>query len=58
VLVLHDIRGLDAAQIAKMLDSNILTVRTRLFYARREFEKLASEDPALAELFESKEVAP
>ena len=43
MLVLHDIRGMDAAQIAKTLGSNILTVRTRLFYARREFEKLAQE---------------
>ena len=57
VLVLHDIRGMDAAQIAKTLGSNILTVRTRLFYARREFEKLAQEDPALADYFQTKEAA-
>lgn len=51
VLVLHDLRGMEAAQIALLLGSNILTVRTRLFYARREFEKLASEDPSLSDYF-------
>jgi RNA polymerase sigma-70 factor (ECF subfamily) len=51
VLVLHDMRGMDAGRIAEMTDSNVLTVRTRLFYARREFEDLAGADPALAEYF-------
>jgi RNA polymerase sigma-70 factor, ECF subfamily len=51
VLVMHDLRGMEAAKIAEVLDTNILTVRTRLFYARREFEKLAAGDPALAEYF-------
>ena len=52
VLVLHDLQGVDAARIAELVGSNILTVRTRLFYARREFEALAKGDPALAEFFE------
>lgn len=51
VLVLHDLQGLEAAKIAEILDTNVLTVRTRLFYARREFEVLARQDPALAEFF-------
>lgn len=51
VLVMHDLRGMEAQKIAEVLDTNILTVRTRLFYARREFEKLAADDPALAEFF-------
>ena len=51
VLVMHDLRGMEAARIAEVLDTNILTVRTRLFYARREFEKLAAADPALSEFF-------
>ena len=51
VLVMHDLRGMEAARIAEVLDTNILTVRTRLFYARKEFEKLAANDPALAEFF-------
>ncbi len=51
VLVMHDLRGIDASEIAEALDTNVLTVRTRLFYARREFEKLAADDPALQEFF-------
>lgn len=52
VLVMHDLQGVDAQTIAQVLDTNILTVRTRLFYARRELEALAKDDPALAEFFE------
>ena len=51
VLVLHDLRGVEAGRIAELLDTNVLTVRTRLFYARREFEVLAAQDPSLAEFF-------
>jgi RNA polymerase sigma-70 factor (ECF subfamily) len=51
VLVMHDLQGVDAQRIAEVLDTNILTVRTRLFYARRELEALAKGDPALAEFF-------
>jgi RNA polymerase sigma-70 factor (ECF subfamily) len=40
VLYLHEIEGLDLKDIAYMVDSNPVTVRTRLFYARREFYKL------------------
>ena len=51
VLVLHDLQGVEAQRIAELLETNILTVRTRLFYARRELEALAKDDPALAEFF-------
>jgi RNA polymerase sigma factor (sigma-70 family) len=51
VLVMHDIQGVDAQTIAEVLGTNVLTVRTRLFYARREFEALAKDDPALADVF-------
>jgi RNA polymerase sigma-70 factor, ECF subfamily len=51
VLVMHDLRGMEASRIAEVLDTNILTVRTRLFYARRELEVLAASDPALEEFF-------
>jgi len=45
VLYLHEIEGLDLKEIAYVVDSNPVTVRTRLFYARREFYKvLAGED--------------
>ena len=51
VLVLHDLQGVEAAAIAEVLGTNVLTVRTRLFYARRELEVLAKADPALSEFF-------
>ena len=44
VLYLHEIEGLDLKEIAYLVDSNPVTVRTRLFYARREFYKLIAED--------------
>jgi len=44
VLFLHEIEGLDLKDIAYLIDSNPVTVRTRLFYARREFFKLLAED--------------
>ncbi len=46
VLYLHEIEGRDLKEIAYLVDSNPVTVRTRLFYARREFYKLISgKDP-------------
>src|ERR1044071_5536899 len=49
VLYLHEIEGLDLKEIAYLVDSNPVTVRTRLFYARREFYRLiAGEDPPAA----------
>ena len=51
VLVMHDLQGLEAQHIAEVLETNILTVRTRLFYARKEFEALAKNDAALSDFF-------
>jgi len=47
VLYLHEIEGLDLKEIAYLVDSNPVTVRTRLFYARREFYKLIAGDKAV-----------
>jgi RNA polymerase sigma-70 factor (ECF subfamily) len=44
VLFLHEIEGLDLKDIAYMVDSNPVTVRTRLFYARREFYRVLAAD--------------
>jgi len=46
VLYLHEIEGLDLKEIAYIVDAHPVTVRTRLFYARKEFYKklAASED--------------
>lgn len=44
VLYLHEIEGRDLKDIAYLLGSNAVTIRTRLFYAKREFYKLVAED--------------
>jgi RNA polymerase sigma-70 factor (ECF subfamily) len=46
VLYLHEIEGLDLKEIAYLVDSNPVTVRTRLFYAKREFYKIIAGEPA------------
>jgi RNA polymerase sigma-70 factor (ECF subfamily) len=46
VLYLHEIEGLDLKEIAYLVDSNPVTVRTRLFYARKEFYKVLAGEPA------------
>ena len=50
VFVLHELEGLSPGEIAKIVGSPVLTVRTRLFYARRELLALLAEEPALAGL--------
>lgn len=47
VFVLHDLEGVPAAEIADMVGAPVLTVRTRLFYARREVYAAMAKDPAL-----------
>ncbi len=50
VLYLHEIEGLDLKEIAYLVDSNPVTVRTRLFYARREFYRvIAGPDAVMPE---------
>jgi len=48
--VLHDLEGLSPAEIGKIVAAPVLTVRTRLFYARRELATLLREEPALKAL--------
>jgi len=43
VLYLHEIEGLDLKEIAYIVGAHPVTVRTRLFYARKELYKLALE---------------
>jgi RNA polymerase sigma-70 factor (ECF subfamily) len=50
VFVLHDIEGMSAAEVAEVVSAPVLTVRTRLFYARRELEAMLREEPALTAL--------
>ena len=44
VLYLHEIEGMDLKDIAYIVESNAVTVRTRLFYAKREFYRLLTAD--------------
>jgi RNA polymerase sigma-70 factor (ECF subfamily) len=50
VIVLHDIEGLPPVEIAAIVSAPVLTVRTRLFYARRELYAALANDPELASL--------
>jgi RNA polymerase sigma-70 factor (ECF subfamily) len=50
VFVLHELEGIAPAEIAEMVGAPVLTVRTRLFYARRELEAMLSDEPSLASL--------
>jgi len=52
VLVLHDLQGVPAGEIAKTLETNVLTVRTRLFYARKEFYDRIRHEPSFGEGWE------
>lgn len=53
VLVLHDFDGVAAKEIAETLDIPVLTVRTRLFYARKELYVAMRSHPALQSIAES-----
>ncbi len=50
VYILHDIEGLPPTEIATIVEAPVLTVRTRLFYARRELIKLMRRDPILCQV--------
>lgn len=50
VFILHEIEGQSPAEIAEIVDAPVLTVRTRLFYARRELAQMMRDEPALAHL--------
>ena len=50
VFVLHEIDGLSPLEIAKIVEAPVLTVRTRLFYARRELTAMIREEPDLGSL--------
>ncbi len=50
VFVLHELEGLSPAEISTVVEAPVLTVRTRLFYARKELCDLMANEPALAGL--------
>ena len=50
VFVLHELEGLPPIEIAAIVEAPVLTVRTRLFYARREICELMRDEPTLQTL--------
>ena len=48
--ILHEMEGMSPSDIAEAVKAPVLTVRTRLFYARRELGAMLREEPALATL--------
>ena len=50
VFVLHELEGIAPTEIATIVGAPVLTVRTRLFYARRELEAMLADEPSLASL--------
>jgi RNA polymerase sigma-70 factor (ECF subfamily) len=51
VFVLHELQGLSPLEIAEIVGAPVLTVRTRLFYARRELMSLIAHEPVLKHLY-------
>ena len=43
VVVLHDVQGLSHEETSRIMDCNVGTVRSRLFYARQQLQSLLSE---------------
>jgi RNA polymerase sigma-70 factor (ECF subfamily) len=43
VFIMHEVMGLSAKEIAEAVGANVLTVRTRLHYARKEFHQKVIE---------------
>src|SRR5437763_936362 len=43
VVTLHDVQGLSHEEIAEIMDCNIGTVRSRLFYARQQMQAYLSD---------------
>ena len=43
VVTLHDVQGLAHEEIAQIMDCNVGTVRSRLFYARQQLQALLSD---------------
>jgi RNA polymerase sigma-70 factor (ECF subfamily) len=43
VVTLHDVQGLSHEEIGKIMDCNVGTVRSRLFYARQQMQAYLSD---------------
>lgn len=49
VFILHELQGVEAKEIARILKIPTLTVRTRLFYARKAMYRMLMKDPTFKE---------
>lgn len=58
VFILHEIEGLSPGEIATIVGAPVLTVRTRLFYARRELLAAFRQDPNLSTLVQELDELP
>ncbi|MFH1437242.1 MAG: RNA polymerase sigma factor [Pseudomonadota bacterium] len=47
VFILHELHGVEAGEIARILKIPTLTVRTRLFYARKAIYRILVKEPSL-----------
>jgi RNA polymerase sigma-70 factor, ECF subfamily len=52
-LILHDFQGIGAEEVAAIVEAPVMTVRTRVFYARKELYAALAEEPALAGLLDT-----
>jgi RNA polymerase sigma-70 factor, ECF subfamily len=43
VVVLHDVQGMSHEEVAQVMECNIGTVRSRLFYARQQLQSLLTD---------------
>jgi RNA polymerase sigma-70 factor (ECF subfamily) len=50
VFVLHELEGIAPAEISKIVGAPVVTVRKRLFHARRELEAMLADEPSLAKI--------
>ena len=53
VFILNDLQGMPQEEVAEVVNASVATVRTRLFYARKDFWKRAADDPVLADLVDA-----
>jgi RNA polymerase sigma-70 factor (ECF subfamily) len=50
VFILQELEGISPTEIAAIVGAPVLTVRTRLFYARRELQGMLADEPSVASL--------
>lgn len=52
VFILHELEGMAPNEIAELVECPVLTVRTRLFYARKELAQMMRNEPSLSGVLE------